>query len=258
MSLNSLTREILRTEIRRNVGLAQPDPIDPDTTRTAGILSSLTNFIPTEAITLYVAAVSATPALKYVFPWLNEWVLYLGFGLVVTPLLYVVFYLLRYQAFAQKLKRLGARVPPRLSLGVWFWWRLLAAIIAFACWALAVPNNPILGANPSGANQPAGEVTPDVSTNSTAGGKPAVSNKPLVAGEAAGVVAAFLALFVSTLLSPIDRLIRGFLGYPEEFLPTEEDDSAGKKEPGGGGVAPGSGAADESPDQLNKPKPPLV
>ncbi len=55
----------------------------------------------------------------------------------------------------------------RISVGNWPWWKLIASTIAFAVWALAVPNNPI------------------IPLNSAAG----------------GVLAGFAALFVSTILN---------------------------------------------------------
>jgi hypothetical protein len=93
-------------------------------------LDGLVKYIPTESITLYVAAAAAISTLTATFPWLTSYSLYGGF-VVLTP----IFFLLIYIG-----KRRSQNLPslPR-AIGQWPWWKLVASTIAFGVWALAVP-----------------------------------------------------------------------------------------------------------------------
>ena len=105
-------------------------------------LSMLVKYIPTESITLYVAALSAAPALKSVSGQrITESTIYWFFSLF-TPVLFAIILLG---------KRRAARVTPLASLKNWPWWKNLAATIAFLVWALAVPGNPYARGDTSGA-----------------------------------------------------------------------------------------------------------
>lgn len=91
-------------------------------------LDLLTKYIPTEVITLYVAAVSAfaiLPAKEQIAP-IVYWV-----AALLTPI-FLVLVLMNKQAAA------GQSPIPK----PWPWWRMAAATIAFLVWALAVPGNP--------------------------------------------------------------------------------------------------------------------
>lgn len=95
-------------------------------------LDMLIRYIPTEAITLYVAALAAEPALRPVVSAYSAAQIYTAF-LILTPLLVLVVY-------ASKRATEGMRPLPRLKQ--WPWWEMLAALVAFSAWGLAVPGNP--------------------------------------------------------------------------------------------------------------------
>jgi hypothetical protein len=187
MSINSLTNDELRRNQafresvapRRSVrrGIEGGDvPAPPAETmppgaavevaihesRTNDSLSQLTNYLPVETLTLYVAAVSAAPGLSSVFPFMSASFLYWAFA-VLTP----IFVLL-----ALAVKRREANMSPFSPLGQFPWWKMFAATVAFLAWALAIPNN------------------------------------PYISGEAGGTVAAFLALFISTILNRLERVFQ--------------------------------------------------
>jgi hypothetical protein len=174
MSLNSLTTE----EVNRGVWLLVPHadgtaayqridaqgdqshppggpqpPRDPIT----NAISLLTKYIPTEIITLYVAAVSVAPAIRAATGFVDIVMVYWIYT-ALTPITFLIIYL-------GKLKVLNRPLPPPMH---WPWWRMLAAMVAFMVWALAIPNN------------------------------------PYVQGEVGGVVAGFGALFISTFLTLLE------------------------------------------------------
>jgi hypothetical protein len=122
--------DVTATNLRRHVmlPLARESPIQK--TATSGALDGLVKYIPTESITLYVAATSAMPSLAATFPWLTPYKLYLGF-VVLTP----IFVLL---ILIGKRRSQDLRFLPK-GLTKWPWWILFASTIAFGVWALAVP-----------------------------------------------------------------------------------------------------------------------
>lgn len=187
MSINSLTNDELRRNqaFRENVtprrsvrrGIEEGDvPIPPSDamppaaavevaireSRANDSISQLTNYLPVETLTLYVAAVSAGPALKSVFAFMSAEFLYWGFA-VLTP----IFILL-----ALAIKRREANMPPFAPLSQFPWWKMFASTVAFLAWALAIPNN------------------------------------PYISGDAGGTVAAFLALFISTILNRLEKVFQ--------------------------------------------------
>ena len=106
---------------------------DADQSNTVtGSLNLLVKYIPTEVITLYVATLSATPALQDVFPSMQTRDVYWGFT-IVTPLLLFLVYVN---------KRATSGLTPVPTAREWPWWKLIAATVAFMVWALAVPGNP--------------------------------------------------------------------------------------------------------------------
>jgi hypothetical protein len=142
------------TDLTENLlPLATETPVEP--TKGSNALDSLARYIPTEAITLYVAACSAMASLKEKIPANAELWVYWIF-VVLTPILFLVI-------FMGKRRSAGLSALPAISK--WPWWKLVAATIAFGVWALAVPTGPYSG------------------------------------GEVSGIVAAFCALFVSTILT---------------------------------------------------------
>ena len=127
-------------------------------------ISTLTGYLPTESITLYIAALAIVPALNALnsiftkAPPLNA--LASMVFTVLTPVLFLLIYVA---------KRRSAGLP-RLpgSIKEYPWWGMFAATVAFLAWAVAVPESPYLTSNEG------------------------------------RVVAGFLALFISTALSRLE------------------------------------------------------
>lgn len=103
-------------------------------TRASSAIDALVRFIPTEAITLYVAAVAALSALADTYGWITETILYWIF-VCLTPVLFLLVYM-------GKRKTAGLSVLPGLTR--WPWFKLMASTIAFMVWALAIPTSPYL------------------------------------------------------------------------------------------------------------------
>ncbi|HEX8141034.1 MAG TPA: hypothetical protein VF553_00455 [Pyrinomonadaceae bacterium] len=155
MSINSLTDAELRQSpdyralrnalpARAVQARAEGKPGTADTEaegekNVSNALSQLVKYIPTETITLYVAAISAATALKTIG--ITELGIYWFFA-VLTPLLVVLIYLG---------KRKAAGLPVIPPLADWPWWKTIAATIAYLVWALAVPNNPYVKGDGQGA-----------------------------------------------------------------------------------------------------------
>ncbi|HSM54555.1 MAG TPA: hypothetical protein VK879_00235 [Candidatus Sulfomarinibacteraceae bacterium] len=164
MSINFLTSEVLKRDVaseRKEAGVGGFDPeelldgrprfqvrsggapaaatlsqlngeaADRDNMVT-GSLNLLVKYIPTEVITLYVATLSAAPALQEVFPRIRTGDIYWGFT-IITPLLLLLIYIN---------KRATSGLTPVPPARQWPWWKLFAATVAFMVWALAVPGNP--------------------------------------------------------------------------------------------------------------------
>jgi|SRR5687767_806843 len=146
MSINSLTD----SEIRKSkdfraatdemVIKASPEHLAKAVAREAfennqvtNALSMLVKYIPTESITLYIAALSAAAALKSFSSRVTPEFIYWFFG-ILTPVLVLIIYFGK-----RKVAKLQPTIP---SLLEWPWWKTIAATIAFLIWALAVPTNP--------------------------------------------------------------------------------------------------------------------
>ncbi len=120
-------------ELNQELVLLAEAPTE-DKTKASSALDALVRFIPTETITLYVAALAAMPALQATFSWIDETNLYWTFA-VLTPMLVVLIIL-------GKRRSAGLAVLPPLRK--WPWYTMFAATIAFLVWALAVPSSPYL------------------------------------------------------------------------------------------------------------------
>ncbi len=138
MSINSLTDN----EIRKVLTRASREPLAKAAAREAfednqvtNALSMLVKYIPTESITLYIAALSAAAALKSFAYFITTEFIYWFFA-VLTPVLVLVIYFGK-----RKVAKLKPTVPNLLE---WPWWKTIAATIAFLIWALAVPSNPYI------------------------------------------------------------------------------------------------------------------
>ena len=115
--------------------LAAETPIKK--TPASSALDGLVKYIPTESITLYVAATAAMSSLTATFPYLTTSRLYWGF-VVLTPILFLLIYVGKRRS--QKLR------PLPKSYAQWPWWKLFASTVAFGFWALAVP--PLVSTDP--------------------------------------------------------------------------------------------------------------
>lgn len=104
----------------------------PENSATAG-LKLVTTYIPTEVITLYVAAVAALRTGNHI-PLLAAWITFWLF-LALTP---IVVWLVT----AGKLRAAGQPIP--LDVRSWPLWPMAAAAIAFLTWAFALPDSPFV------------------------------------------------------------------------------------------------------------------
>jgi hypothetical protein len=95
-------------------------------------LQTLTTYIPTEVLTLYVSAIAAVGPLVIDNQPVGRWLPFWCF-LVATPLTVWV-------AFATKLKGAGKALP--VWPAHWPVWEMTAATIAYFAWTFALPNTP--------------------------------------------------------------------------------------------------------------------
>lgn len=171
MSINALTNDVLRQRVQQGGGTAEATELAVQQNQVSKNASALVKYIPIESITLYVAAVAATPALQKLWP-MGDGNRYVTISYWVFAFLTPVFVLLLDAA-----KRRSANVQPAFpSLKEWPRWKMSASTFAFLAWALAVPNGPFL-------------------------------REPNL--ELKGAIGAFLALFVSTLLSLLEPWVEG-------------------------------------------------
>jgi len=141
MSVTSLADEEVAKAQRLQIRMPYPAGIgrsgtvaSPPEGPSPTVLDALSRYIPTEIITLYLAALSAMPALVATFAFVNDVRLYWSF-VALTPLLLVL-------VLAGKRRRAGLSAFPPLRQ--WPLWKLVASTISFLVWALAVPTAPYL------------------------------------------------------------------------------------------------------------------
>jgi hypothetical protein len=141
MSINTLALDA----VAKSSAMRQPTSKDD-------VLAGLSKYIPTESVTLYVAAVSSLMVLKDIglTPAIAYW-----FFVCLTPVLMLILYL-RQLALAGK--------NWKISVAQWPWWRIIASTVAFSVWALAVPSNPLNFLDPSVSGVLAGLAALFVST----------------------------------------------------------------------------------------------
>lgn len=146
MSINRLTNDALKEDFRREPavdgrgGYSAPSYLTPAAQRELAVtqnqvsesLETLVKYIPTEAVTLYVATLTAARLLRSVMPGFDPRTIYWAFFLV-TPLLFLLVY---------ASKRASDGLKPLPAIKLWPWWELVACTIAYAVWGLAVPGNP--------------------------------------------------------------------------------------------------------------------
>jgi len=98
-------------------------------------LQTVTTFIPTEVLTLYVSAVAALGSIQNSEGHdVGRWIPFYTF-LAATPMLVWI-------AFATKLKASNKPIPAAPKR--WPVWEMVAATLAFAAWAFALPNTPFV------------------------------------------------------------------------------------------------------------------
>jgi hypothetical protein len=149
MSISSITEdELLRKGKRvpsasRDVNMnaefkkAVDTPIsEKDSTK--GSIDALTKYIPTETLTLYIATVSALPAIDNLFQEpIDGFYLYMIL-IGIFSLLTIVFVILIYAGKYNKTHK-DIWWPPKSSeIPVW---SLISATLAFIVWAVAIPNS---------------------------------------------------------------------------------------------------------------------
>ena len=154
------------TAVREAGGIAPPQN---------QVLDFLTKYIPGELIALYIPLVAAFPAIKKIEPTFSPdvagtWV-YWAF-VISSPFLFLFIYMSK----AETAELRGLKYPSN-----WPVFRMAAASIAFAVWALAVPDNPIL--KPTGEDR----------TNA-------------LAALIAGILAPIVSFFLSTIEVIMNRL----------------------------------------------------
>jgi hypothetical protein len=121
------------TDVFESAAAAPGEAVSAETSR-ADTLDNLTRFIPTESVTLYVAAIGiATAAGMDNLPLVLQPTFLYWLCAVLTPVIFVIL-LVRARALNKQ-----ALLPDK-----WPIWKIVAATIAFLVWALAVPGSPYL------------------------------------------------------------------------------------------------------------------
>ena len=144
MSINSLTEDEVRRNVLGGAGVLPPlvpgSPVAPPRTTVTNALSMLVKYIPTESVTLYVAAISAAAALNSFWSITGAHIYW--FFAALTPIIFILIYLG---------KRRALRLPTLPPVGELPLWKLFACTVAFLVWALAVPGNPYISPENGGA-----------------------------------------------------------------------------------------------------------
>jgi len=135
MSVNRLVTEAVQRVNPLAAAKAATAPVPPvggaaDGT-VSNALTALVRYVPTEVVIIYIAAVAALPQFKQVFSGFTPAWIYWGF-ICLTPLMFALLFYNRLAVTAQAFP----------SWQQYPWWKTIASTIAFAVWALAVPNNP--------------------------------------------------------------------------------------------------------------------
>ena len=106
-------------------------------------LAKLLQYVPTEATTIYLATISAVPAIKQSIPGLNSIYIFWAFAVGVSPLLFMLIY---FNQLAQE----TTKEKPFPGFVGFPWFRFVASGIAFVAWALCIPGNPYVHADKPG------------------------------------------------------------------------------------------------------------
>ena len=134
MSLNSLAaRETVRSSPPPLKGLVQgPVAGAPPAPAADDRFEALTRYIPTETITLFVAAMSVQQMLHGLWSPLGPWALYWTFALLTPTIQLGLTWLKQREA---EVAAGGPKAPFRPRP-----WPVIAALIAYLVWALSVPS----------------------------------------------------------------------------------------------------------------------
>lgn len=150
MSSNRLAADAVQ-KVTLTAAVAPAAGAAPAQNTVGNALTALVKYVPTEVVTLYVATVAARQQIEAVLPSFKSLWLFWGF-VCLTPLMFALL-------FYNKLAVANQKLP---SLKEFPWWKTIASTIAFAVWALAVPNGPYL--QTAGASALAGLAALFVST----------------------------------------------------------------------------------------------
>jgi hypothetical protein len=139
MSINTLTSNAVIARAQNPASGIDPDKISPSGT---GPLSMIANYIPTEILSVYLAALSliaqanVSAASPGGLPSQLETIKVITFlvGFSLTPVVV-------WCAFAMKIRAAGGAMPLRPTS--WPWWSIFAATLSFAIWAMALPSSGI-------------------------------------------------------------------------------------------------------------------
>jgi len=127
----ALQHNLAANDVANIIGQAANTAQPSRVTAGANALESLVKYVPTESVTLYLAALSAGKALEGVFAVLSPRTLY-WFFLILTPVIYILI-------FIGKRRANGLSTWPN-KMTKWPVWNIVASLIAFAAWGLVVPS----------------------------------------------------------------------------------------------------------------------
>jgi hypothetical protein len=132
MERRSDYRDRLPRTAAERAAAASKDPKDQNTVSVA--LKTVTTYIPTEIITLYIALVGALqpgePGTSLYFT--SRWIAF-GIFLVLTPFAI-------WATFASKLASDQKKLPLRVRY--WPKWEMFAGTIAYVAWTIGLPDSP--------------------------------------------------------------------------------------------------------------------
>lgn len=136
MSLNSLATNYIAKESSKNSPQGTSDNVlAPGNQDIQNALSALIEYVPSETITLYLAAVGALPALVTSITIVTAARVYWLF-VMLTPILFALIY-------GGKRRAIGETRWPKFSeWESWPIWPMVASTVAFAAWGLAIPDSP--------------------------------------------------------------------------------------------------------------------
>ncbi|MFZ5867538.1 MAG: hypothetical protein ACOYXY_16765 [Thermodesulfobacteriota bacterium] len=145
MSISALADIIVKDMTREpklkalDLTRAEPIPTQPEEVKNA--LSQLVKFIPTEVMTVYIPIATSLPLIQPKVPKcsLAEPVFWVFVAL--TPIIVVI---ATASALAKRVSDPAAGRRLLFSLKQWPWWRMIAGMISFAAWALAMTGGPYL------------------------------------------------------------------------------------------------------------------